>query len=142
MVEIKIKANTKLLEWSNGADILSLTSSRGPLRMFQHPHIWHPPTDVYETDQAVIVRVEIAGMHEEDFSIYLAGKYLVIRGQRPDIPEKRAYHRMEIFFGEFMTDVELPCPVNPEGVEAEYSSGFLKLVIPKETPLRIQIKDG
>ena len=31
--------------------------------------IWSPPTDVYETDDAYAVRVEIAGMREDDFEV-------------------------------------------------------------------------
>ena len=43
---------------------------------------WRPPTDVYEVDDDLIVRVEIAGMREEDFSIELNGRILSIRGMR------------------------------------------------------------
>ena len=45
---------------------------------------WYPPTDVYETDDCVIVKVEIAGMAEEDFSIALEGNKLTISGIRRD----------------------------------------------------------
>ena len=31
--------------------------------------LWTPPTDVYETDASFVVRVEVAGMHESDFTI-------------------------------------------------------------------------
>ena len=98
---------------------------------------WRPPTDVYETEDAVIVRVEIAGMHETDFSIVLDGRYLSIRGVRQDIPERRAYHQMEILFGEFSVDVEMPVAVDAENVQAIYQNGFLKIMLPK-VHLRIE----
>jgi len=92
---------------------------------------WRPPTDVYETEEAVIVRVEIAGMHETDFSIVLDGRYLSIRGVRQDVPERRAYHQMEIRYGEFSVDVEMPAAVDVENVQAIYQNGFLKIMLPK-----------
>jgi HSP20 family protein len=104
-------------------------------------HIWRPPTDVYETQDALIVRVEIAGMHEEDFSISLSGRHLVIRGIRPDVSERRAYHQMEIFFGEFVSEVELQLPVILDQIQAEYQRGFLRVVLPKQRAQKIHVED-
>jgi HSP20 family molecular chaperone IbpA len=80
-------------------------------------------------------------MREEDFSISLAGNQLSIRGNRPDIQERRAYHQMEIFFGEFQTEVDLPGPVVSDQVNAEYVAGFLRLVFPKEQPTKVSITE-
>lgn len=104
-------------------------------------HIWRPPTDVFETEEAVIVRVEIAGMREDDFSISLAGNQLTVRGNRPDVHERRAYHQMEIFFGEFNTEVNLPAPVLTDQVVAEYQAGFLRLMFPKDKPKKIEVSE-
>jgi HSP20 family protein len=93
-------------------------SWRSPLRA----HLWRPPTDVYETEGEVIVRVEI------------------VRGIRLEAPERRAYHQMEVFFGEFLSEVELPCAVIGDQVRAEYQAGFLRVVLPKERPQTIHIK--
>ena len=102
-------------------------------------HIWRPPTDVFETEEAVIVRVEIAGMREDDFSISLSGDQLSVRGNRPDVHERRAYHQMEIFFGEFNTEVKLPAPILADQVVAEYQAGFLRLMFPKDKPRKIKV---
>ncbi len=78
-------------------------------------------------------------MQSADFHISLEERRLVIRGVRPDIQEQRAYHQMEISFGEFFTDVELPCPVDGTSVQADYRGGFLRIELPKiraqEVPL-------
>nr|MBP8164671.1 Hsp20/alpha crystallin family protein [Anaerolineales bacterium] len=76
--------------------------------------IWSPPTDGYETEEAYVVRVEIAGMREEDFDVAVENHTLHISGNRPDQLERRAYHQMEIRFGKFATAVSLPGPVNVE----------------------------
>jgi HSP20 family protein len=76
--------------------------------------------------------VEIAGLRDQDFAVTLEHNYLVIAGSRPDIPERRAYHQMEIRFGEFSTVVALPGPVDSDDTAAEYSDGFLVVTLPKK----------
>ena len=81
--------------------------------------IWSPPTDVYETDKAYIIRVEIAGMREEDFEVAIENNTLHISGVRSDSSGRRAYHQMEIRFGKFATSVDLPSPVGVEQSRAD-----------------------
>ncbi len=49
-----------------------------------HSSIWTPPTDVYETETGLIVKVEVAGMREEDFEVVVEDQILMIRGVRPE----------------------------------------------------------
>jgi HSP20 family protein len=109
-------------------------------RLSSRSCVWSPPTDVYETDEAVIVRVEVAGMREEDFEILIEERFLTVRGARPDTTERRAYHQLEIPFGEFISEVELPVPVAADRIEAIYLSGFLRLVLPKKTPHQARVE--
>ena len=102
---------------------------------------WSPPTDFYETDEAYVVRVEVAGMRESDFEITLENGYLQINGTRPDVPERRAYQQMEIRFGRFSTGVGLPGPVDVESSRAKYEDGFLTIVLPKAKPDFVPIKE-
>ncbi|NIP41518.1 MAG: Hsp20 family protein, partial [Aliifodinibius sp.] len=64
-------------------------------------YVWRPPTDVYENEENVYIRVEISGMKNGDFSVTLDDRVLTIRGVRTEKAEQRAYHQMEIRFGEF-----------------------------------------
>lgn len=100
--------------------------------------LWSPPTDVFETESAYVVRVEIAGMRRQDFSIQLENQRLTITGARPDTPQRRAYHQMEVRFGEFGTIVGLPGPVEAEDAGAEYEDGFLTVILPKATTTQIK----
>jgi HSP20 family protein len=111
------------------------------MRLPFRSHIWRPPTDIWETEQAFTVRLEIAGMSERDFSIVLDGHSLVIRGVRSESPERRAYHQMEIPFGEFGVDIDLPSSINISAVEAVYSNGFLRISLPKTGPQKIKIEE-
>lgn len=95
---------------------------------------WRPPTDIFETDDEFIVRVEIAGMREDNFLIELNARTLIIRGLRQDISERRAYHQVEIRYGEFMIEIDLPAPIVAQSVEADYVAGFLQIRLPKARP--------
>jgi HSP20 family molecular chaperone IbpA len=103
--------------------------------------IWRPPTDVFETEKALVVRVEVAGMREEDFSIEITGRYLTVRGVRSEVLERRAFHQMEIRYGEFSSEVELPVPIDPDGAQAAYQDGFLRISFPKAIPHRVTVEE-
>jgi len=103
--------------------------------------VWSPPTDVYETEKNYVVRVEIAGMREEDFEITVENNFLAISGSRSDVPERRAYQQMEIRFGKFETVVGMPGPLDIESSSAEYKEGFLTVTLPKAKPNQIEVED-
>lgn len=103
-------------------------------------NVWSPPTDEYETDEAYVVRVEIAGMREDDFEVAVENDTLMISGFRSDLPERRAYHQMEIRFGKFTSAIGLPGPVNVDEARAEYKDGFLTIALPKTKSNQIKVK--
>jgi HSP20 family protein len=94
-------------------------------------NVWSPPTDEYETNEAYIVRLEIAGMRDDDFEISFENNSLFISGSRTDQQERRAYHQMEIRFGKFATAIGIPTAVNMDKASAEYRDGFLTVILPK-----------
>lgn len=102
--------------------------------------VWTPPTDVYETEQKFIVRVELAGMREEDFEVALDEGLLTISGIRPDSNERRAYHQMEIWFGKFEVIIDVPVPVNIDASTAEYKDGFLVVMLHKASSQQIKVE--
>ncbi len=104
--------------------------------------IWRPPTDVYETNDCVVVKVEIPGMHEDDFSISLDGKRLVIAGVRRDPAAKLGYQQMEISYGQFETDVHLARAIDEDKIEAVYENGFLGVRLPKVKPRQVPVANA
>ena len=105
----------------------------------RQPKVWRPPTDVYETDDSVVVKVEIAGMQEGDFSLSMEAQTLTIAGVRHDPTAKLAYQQMEILYGQFESIVLLPHSVNQDKIEATYQNGFLNVVLPKARPRQVPI---
>lgn len=93
--------------------------------------VWSPPTDVYETEENFVVRVEIAGMRDEDFEVTIENRVLFISGIRPDSSGRRAYHQMEILSGRFEIEVEITAPVDVDSSTADYKDGFLTVSLPK-----------
>ena len=94
---------------------------------------WEPPTDVYETADAMVIRMEIGGVQCEDIEIVVGdNQLLTVRGIRrdPRANERRAYHQMEIHYGVFQRNVYIPKPIDTEGACARYVAGFLEIVLP------------
>lgn len=107
----------------------------------RHARLWRPPTDVYETDSHLVVQIEIAGMRRDDFYITLEDRRLVIGGVRSaTAASPAAYHQLEVNFGEFRSEIELPGPIDVDGIEAVYEDGFLRVKLPKVQPRRVEIR--
>jgi HSP20 family protein len=100
---------------------------------------WRPPTDVYETEGEFVIVVEIAGMRGLDISATYDKGLLAVHGVRADKGGLKAYHQMEIAYGEFITEVRLPGRIETEKIEANYSDGFLRVVLPKMEAKSISI---
>ena len=119
------------------------TNTGEPVRRWvivRHTTIWAPPTDIYELADRLIVVVEIAGMRDGDFSVMLQGQRLIISGMRQrQTAGDCAYHQLEIRFGDFRTEVNLPWPVLRDEVAAVYRDGFLRVELPRTRAQKIQI---
>jgi HSP20 family protein len=96
--------------------------------------LWRPPTDVFETENEVVILVEVAGMKQKDFSITLQDNILTIKGDRKERSwsEKMTYRNMEINYGMFERNIYLPEDINPKEVSANYQDGYLVIKILKK----------
>lgn len=108
--------------------------SKNPL-MSVSEGVWRPPTDVYETPESFVIRMEISGMNREDINVDLDGDNLVIHGTRQDRASgsKVKYHQMEIKYTRFERVIPMPPHYDETDVKAEYREGFLVVTIPKKT---------
>jgi HSP20 family protein len=96
--------------------------------------LWRPPADVFETDAAVHITVELAGVNYEELEVLLYDDALVVEGQRrlQPVPERGHYHKAEIRQGPFRLEVPLPAPINPDRVDAVYDRGLLRLTLARD----------
>lgn len=101
---------------------------------------WNPPTDVFETTEKVIVRIEIAGMSEDDFEIIFDKNILTISGTRVDsIQSQKIFHQMEVVYGDFFSGIEINIPLEIDNAQAKYENGYLIITINKAMPKTIKI---
>jgi HSP20 family molecular chaperone IbpA len=100
--------------------------------------VWNPPTDVFETSDAIHIKMEIAGVKQEHLEVKVTDNLLVIRGRRADEQhvKKENFHLMEIHYGSFERVFGLPRPMEVKSVSATLKDGFLLVTIPKDTNVR------
>jgi len=112
------------------------------------PH-WVPNTDVYVTQEGLVIKVELAGMRREDLELTVEGNRLRISGHRPDgcrAPQCK-FLVMEINYGSFETVLELPEGYDLNNARAAYQNGFLRIDVPGTTSasqknLNVEITGG
>ena len=92
-----------------------------------------PAVDVYETDEAFIVKAVVPGVKPEDLTVSVMGGVLTIKGEVKEESEveEACYICKERRYGSFSRSVDLPASVNVDAANAEFEHGVLKLTLPK-----------
>ena len=108
---------------------------------------WTPQMDIYETEEEIIIRAEIAGVKKENLEVEINSRAVKISGKRKEIPssESATYRLAEIQYGEFERFLYLPAPIDTEIVTSSYSNGFLQIRLAKlqiDKTHKIPIADG
>jgi HSP20 family protein len=104
---------------------------------------WQPDVDVFETEAAIMVRAEIAGVRSQDLKVRVDGQVLRIGGVRPapEGSEVKRLHQMEIASGPFERRVQIPIAFEQDRVTAHVTDGFLTVTLPKrkKDPQAVQV---
>ena len=95
---------------------------------------WNPPIDMYETENLVVVYVEVPGMSEQDISITFTNNILTIEGEKKKTVETggRNFYCLERSFGSFQRSFHLRTPIDESSIKATYYNGTLKIELPKK----------
>jgi len=105
--------------------------------------VFRPNADVYfdSRKDAVVVRFDLAGIDPEQVDLEVDETALRISGVRSDQRHRDAvYHQVEIAYGPFERVVPLPPGIDPARATADYSHGYLEVVLPmKPRPERKRI---
>ena len=90
---------------------------------------WAPNTDVFLTDDKMVIKVELAGMRREDLELTVVGNQLRIAGHRVDECRqgKCRFIVMEVNYGPFETILDLPAGYDLSTARAAYQNGFLRI---------------
>jgi HSP20 family protein len=94
-----------------------------------------PRVDVYYCESGqepmAIVKAELSGVSIESVNLELAGRDLIISGERPvQETEGRVYQQLEIESGPFRRLVRLNADVDAERARATYEDGILRISLP------------
>ncbi len=105
---------------------------------------WKPSVDIYETDEAIILKAELPGIKKEDVSVEVKDNVLTLRGERVEDKEIKegSYFRKERCFGTFSRAFNLQHRVQPDKIKAKFKDGILVVEIPKpeeEKPKQIVV---
>jgi HSP20 family protein len=90
-----------------------------------------PATDVYATDEQVVVTVELPGVTERDVAVAVEGRELTVSGARHFSGEGSEYHRLERSYGEFRCAIALPDDADAAARRVKLESGVLIVEIPR-----------
>lgn len=106
---------------------------------------WAPALDFAERDDAVVVKVDLPGVKNDDIDISVQDGTLTIRGEKKEESEDKGegYRYVERRYGSFQRQVALPTGVDPDKVEANYAEGVLTVTLGKDEsakPRRIAVK--
>ncbi|WP_272001854.1 Hsp20/alpha crystallin family protein [Roseovarius sp. ZX-A-9] len=97
-----------------------------------------PRTDISETDDAMLVSVDLPGLDDKDIEVNVTDDMLTIRGEREEKTDaggfssqsRRSFHRM----------IPVPPGVDPEKSEAEFKRGVLTVTLPKTEEAKARVK--
>lgn len=99
---------------------------------------WEPPVDIYETDDALVLEVELPGVSTDAISVEIHEHTLRLSGERTHEPAVKGgqYQREEGRYGIFQRAFRLPAVVDQGKVQATHKNGVLALRLPKRDATR------
>ena len=106
---------------------------------------WAPPVDIRESEDAVMLALDLPGLSKENVNITLENHVLTISGERRFEADQQneTIHRLERAYGAFTRSFTLGPTVQSDNVEANFQDGVLLIKVPKaeaSKPRRIAIK--
>ncbi|MGC8602060.1 MAG: Hsp20/alpha crystallin family protein [Desulfomonilaceae bacterium] len=112
--------------------------SKGWLSISYFSHGFNPVLDISETNEDVLVKVELPGVNPKEIEVSLSGTTLTIKGEKKEECEENTEntHRIERSYGSFLRSITLPCEVDKEKMAVTFKNGVLSLKLPKGEPAK------
>ena len=107
------------------------------------------PVDMYQTDDAIIIKALVAGVSPGELEISITRDMVTVRGMREEFQEAHddGYFHRELFWGSFSRTLLLPEEVAIDEAEAQEKHGLLEIRLPKldkhrSTQLKVKTNAG
>jgi HSP20 family protein len=105
-----------------------------------------PRVDIYETDAAITVVVDMPGVSEDSVDIILEKGVLTINGNvDPEVPEGYSLVHAEYRVGDYVRNFSLSNEIDQNAIEATLKDGVLRVTLNKITEAqtkKIAVKAG
>ncbi len=97
-------------------------------------NIFMPLADVKETEDAIVVTMDLPGVEKQDVDISISDDELRVVAEKKAETEvsEKDYHKRERTYKRFERMVKLPVAVKMEEAKARLENGVLEITLPKE----------
>lgn len=112
------------------------------LKVKRQPEMtWKPAVELQNTNDHLILRVQIPGVEAKDLDIQVTREAVAIAGEHryENKAENNGQIRSEFRYGKFQRVIPLPVAIQNDQVQAEYKNGILTLTLPKVTEARQKV---
>jgi len=93
-----------------------------------------PAVNISESAETYQIELAAPGLKKEDFKVSVERDILSISSQRSEenSPEGKTYNRREYSYAAFTRSFTLPESADADKIQASYTDGVLKLILPKK----------
>ncbi len=119
-------------------------ASQQPVNAYDQGH--DLDVDVFETDEHIIIKTVVPGVHPDDIDISITRDNVIISGRRDEdySADEVRYVHQELYWGEFSRSIKLPQEIIIEEADAVARHGLLSLKLPKidhgrEAKVKVQV---
>jgi HSP20 family protein len=108
---------------------------------------WEPAVEMFETEQAVVVRAELPNIDPKQVDITVTNDTITVKGKTAHEEEhkSRNYYQSEFRYGEFSRTLPLATEVKSAEAKATYKDGVLEVTLPKSErvkPASVKVQVG
>ena len=94
---------------------------------------WSPSVDIYETENELVLKVDLPDVDLKDIDVSLENQTLTIAGERKfeQKDSGKGFHRIERSYGRFVRSFAVPNSFDTGNIGADYKNGVLTVTLPK-----------
>ena len=132
----------RFFDWRSGFGRRDVALLEGPEGHLVPRDSRQPLTDLFETENEVVAKLEIPGVNKEDIKINATEDTIEIKAEKKQEKkeEKKGVYRYERSYSGFYRCMALPEKVNPDKITTSFREGVLEMKMPKAEPGKTKVK--